>query len=251
MSSDADHPATPVGTDEAGRTAAWHAMPAESVLDRLQTSSAGLSDEDAALRLERHGPNALPSGGGNEALEILLRQIRDPLIYVLLASTALAILVGKVFDGLVIGSVVVLNAIIGFVQEYRASKAIKALSAMAPLDAIVIRNGRERTLPASELVPGDVVLLKSGDKVPADMRLVVERSLMVEEAALTGESMPVEKAATPVAEDAVIGDRRSMVYSGTAVTYGTAKAAVVAPAPARNSAASRSCSARRASSRRR
>ena len=102
-------------------------MPAESVLDRLQTSSAGLSDEDAALRLERHGPNALPSGGGNEALEILLRQIRDPLIYVLLASTALAILAGKVFDGLVIGSVVVLNAIIGFVQEYRASKAIKAL----------------------------------------------------------------------------------------------------------------------------
>jgi Ca2+-transporting ATPase len=203
-------------------------MPAQSVLDRLQTSSAGLTNEDAARRLERHGPNALPSGGGNEAFKILLRQIRDPLIYVLLASTALAILVGKVFDGLVIGSVVVLNAIIGFVQEYRASKAITALSAMAPLDAIVIREGRERTLPAAELVPGDVVLLKSGDKVPADMRLVEERSLMVEEAALTGESMSAEKAAAPVAEDAAIGDRRSMVYSGTAVTYGTAKATVVA-----------------------
>jgi Ca2+-transporting ATPase len=228
MSSAADRPATVARTDEAGTTVAWHALPAESVLERLQTSSAGLTDEEAARRLERHGPNALPSGGGHEALAILLRQIRDPLIYVLLASTALAILAGKVFDGLVIGSVVVLNATIGFVQEYRANKAIKALSAMAPLGAIVIREGRERPVAAAELVPGDVVLLKSGDKVPADMRLVEERSLMVEEAALTGESMPVEKAAAPVAEDAVIGDRRSMVYSGTAVTYGTAKAVVVA-----------------------
>ena len=147
MSSAADRPATAVGTDETGTIAAWHAMPAESVLDRLQASSAGLTDEEAARRLERHGPNTLPSAGGNEALEILLRQIRDPLIYVLLASTALAILAGKVFDGLVIGSVVVLNAIIGFVQEYRASKAIKALSAMAPLDAIVIRKGASARCP--------------------------------------------------------------------------------------------------------
>jgi magnesium-transporting ATPase (P-type) len=203
--STADRTATVGRTDETRTAAAWHAMPAQSVLKQLQTSDAGLTDEDAARRLERHGPNALPSGGGNEALAILLRQIQDPLIYVLLASTALAILAGKLFDGLVIGSVVVLNAIIGFVQEYRASKAIKALSAMAPLDAIVIRNGRERTVPAFELVPGEVVLLKSGDKVPADLRLIEERSLMVEEAALTGESMPVEKAAAPVAEDAVIG----------------------------------------------
>ena len=228
MSSEADRAATAAGMDETGTTVAWHAMPVESVLDRLRVSSAGLTDEDAARRLERHGPNALPSGGGNEALRILLRQIQDPLIYVLLASTALAILAGKLLDGLVIGGVVALNAIIGFVQEYRASKAIKALSAMAPSDAVVIRGGHRRTLRTSELVPGDVVLLQSGDKVPADMRLMEERSLKIEEAALTGESVPVEKAAAPVPEDAAIGDRRSMVYSGTLVTYGTAKAAVVA-----------------------
>jgi magnesium-transporting ATPase (P-type) len=228
MSSAADHPATVAGADETGTTVAWHAMPVESVLDRLRVSNAGLTDEDAARRLERHGPNALPSSGGNEALRILLRQIQDPLIYVLLASTALAILAGKLLDGLVIGGVVALNAIIGFVQEYRASRAIKALSAMAPSDAVVLRGGRRRTLRASGLVPGDIVFLQSGNKVPADMRVMEERSLKIEEAALTGESAPVEKTAAPVPAEAGIGDRRSMVYGGTLVTYGTAKAAVVA-----------------------
>ena len=167
------------------------------------------------------------------------------------ASTALAILTGKVLDGLVIGGVVVLNAVIGFVQEYRASQAIKALSAMAPPDATVIRGGRKRTLPARELVPGDVVALEPGDKVPADMRLLEERGLRVEEAALTGESVPVEKARRAGGRGRRLGDRRSMVYSGTLVTQGTATAVVVATGARPSSAASRRCSAKRPSSRRR
>jgi len=219
-----------VGTGPGAAAAAdiWHARPAREALEQLQSSDAGLTDEEAARRLERYGANALPRGGGNEALKILLRQIRDPLIYVLLASTGLAILTGKVVDGLVIGGVVVLNAIIGFVQEYRASKAIEALTTMVPSEVVAVRGGRKRSLPATELVPGDLVLLQSGDKVPADLRLIEERGLRVEEAALTGESVPVEKAAEPVAEDADIGDRRSMAYSGTLVTHGTATAVVVA-----------------------
>ncbi|MDX1541846.1 MAG: HAD-IC family P-type ATPase, partial [Geminicoccaceae bacterium] len=206
----------------------WHAIPAAEALERQGSSADGLAEEEAVRRLEQHGPNALPSGGGNEALRILVRQIQDPLIYVLLASTALAILTGKVLDGLVIGGVVVLNAIIGFVQEYRASQAIKALSEMAPADATVIRGGQKRRLPAQDLVPGDIVRLESGDKVPADMRLLEARGLRVEEAALTGESVPAEKSVAPVEPDVVIGDRHSMVYSGTLVTQGRASALVVA-----------------------
>jgi magnesium-transporting ATPase (P-type) len=207
---------------------AWHAMPARQALDRLQSSDAGLTDEEAACRLERYGANALPGAGGNEVLKILLRQIRDPLIYILLGSTVLAILTGKVVDGLVIGGVVILNAIIGFAQEYRASKAIEALITMVPPEVVAVRGGRKQSLLATELVPGDLVFLESGDKVPADLRLIEARGLRVEEAALTGESVPVEKAVAPVAERTDIGDRRSMSYRGTLVTHGTAKAVVVA-----------------------
>ncbi len=211
-----------------GVDGAWHALSPGQALGRLDTSEAGLSDDEAARRLERYGPNALPREAGHEALKILVRQIKDPLIYVLLGSTVLAILTGKVVDGLVIGGVVVLNALIGFVQEFRASQAIKALTTMVPSEAVTLRGGRKRSLPTTGLVPGDVVLLQSGDQVPADLRLLEARSLKVEEAALTGESVPAEKATEPVVPDAAVGDRRSMAYSGTLVTYGTATGVVVA-----------------------
>jgi Ca2+-transporting ATPase len=216
------------GTAADASESGWHALPVAEAIVRLGTSETGLAPDEAHRRLAQHGPNVLPESGGNEAWRILLSQIRDPLIYVLLASTALAMLTGKVLDGLVIGGVVVINALIGFFQEFRASKAIKELTGMVPSQATVVRDGRKEMLATADLVPGDVVLLASGDKVPADMRLIQTRSLMVEEAALTGESVPVEKATAAVAADAVIGDRRSMVYSGTLVTYGTAVAAVVA-----------------------
>lgn len=205
----------------------WHAMPAGEAYHRLESSEEGLSGEQAAHRLEQYGPNVLPTGGGNEALKILIRQFHDPLIYVLLASTGLAMLTGKVFDGTVILGVIVLNAIIGFVQEYRASKAIEALSTMVPAQTTVLRDGQRRTLPSSQLVPGDVVLLQSGDKVPADIRLVEVRNLKIEEAALTGESVPVQKSSDKASEEAGIGDRRSMAFSGTLVAYGTGTGLVV------------------------
>lgn len=205
----------------------WHATPVDQAYDRLETVETGLTSDEASRRLDRYGPNVLPTGSGNEALQILIRQFHDPLIYVLLASTGLAMLTGKLFDGLVILGVIVLNAVIGFLQEYRASKAIKALSTMVPPQTTVLRDGHRRTLPSSELVPGDVVLLQSGDKVPADMRLVQVRNLKVEEAALTGESVPVEKSVATSAEQAGIGDRRSMAFSGTLVAYGTGTGLVV------------------------
>ena len=209
-------------------TLAWHAAPVEAAYERLETTEQGLTGEEATRRLDEYGPNLLAASGDGEALKILIRQIHNPLIYVLLASTALAMATGKTFDGLVILGVIVLNALIGFAQEFRASKAIKALSKMVPAQATVLRDGHMQMVSSSELVPGDVVLLQAGDKVPADLRLVSVRTLKLEEAALTGESVPVEKNADLSEEHAGIGDRRSMAYSGTLVAYGTGKGVVVA-----------------------
>jgi len=208
--------------------AAWHALAPEAVLERLQSTPEGLSEEEGRQRLARHGPNVLERHSQNGPLRVLFRQINNPLIWVLLGSGVLAIALGKITDGLVVLAVVVLNTVIGFVQEFRAGRAIEALSRMVPELATVLRGGRKVTLPAPELVPGDVVLLASGDKVPADLRLIAVRNLQVEEAALTGESVPVMKQLRPVAEDAGLGDRSNLAFGGTLVTTGTGTAVVVA-----------------------
>ena len=219
-------PRTPATPPE--RTHAWHALPSRDVHDRLEVPETGLSTDEAHVRLLQHGRNEIPRTERREALRIAIRQVNDPLIFVLLASTVLAMLTGKFFDGLVICGVVVLNAIIGFAQEFRAGKAIKALSRMVPHRATVKRDGKRLLIPSAELVPGDVVLLQSGDKVPADLRLTTVRSLRIEEAALTGESVPVEKSPEPTDEAAGIGDRYCMAFSGTLVTWGTGTGVVVA-----------------------
>ena len=210
--------------------AAWHAAPPEEVLGSLDSDRGGLEEAEARERLERHGPNVLQRARGDGPLRILVRQVRDPLIYILIAAAALAVATGKVVDGAVIFGVVIINTLIGFVQEYRAGKAIEALIDMVPETATVLRDGERKGLPASDLVPGDVVELQSGDKVPADMRVLQLRNLRVEEAALTGESVPVEKEAGMLPGDTPLADRKNMVYGGTLVTYGTASAAVVATA---------------------
>ncbi|HET6498313.1 MAG TPA: HAD-IC family P-type ATPase, partial [Coriobacteriia bacterium] len=211
----------------------WHALSAEDAMDALQTSPNGLASAEAEARLAVHGPNVISRGKGDSVLDLIWRQINNPLIWVLIASAVVAMLADPVDgmkNGLVILGVVVLNTLIGFGQEYKASKAIEALTRMVPENVAVMRDGRKVTLAASEIVPGDVVLLASGDRVPADLRLINLRNLRIEEAALTGESVPSAKDLAPVEEVAGIGDRDSMAFAGTLVTYGTGTAVVVATA---------------------
>lgn len=218
------------GTAGASDQQPWHVLSADDVLAHTGTRPEGLTHADAAERLKTHGPNVIPRGKGDTALDLIWRQINNPLIWVLLVSAVVVMAVdpiGGVKNGLVILAVVVLNTIIGFVQEFKAGKAIEALSLMVPENVSALREGRKLTLPAADLVPGDVVLLASGDKVPADMRLIQMRSLQIEEAALTGESVPTEKQLAPVASESGIGDRSCMVFGGTLVTYGTGTAVVV------------------------
>jgi len=208
--------------------AAWHALDVAVAFAELDSSPSGLAASEAQERLRRHGPNVLERVAGDGAWRILWRQIDNPLILVLLASGAIAIALGKVTDGLVVLAVVVINGLIGFVQEYRANRAIESLRDMVPEYATALRDGARHRVPVAELVPGDVVVLASGDKVPADLRLVAVKSLRVEEAALTGESVPVEKSVAPVAPATTIGDRTPMAFGGTLVSYGTATGVVVA-----------------------
>ena len=217
---------TPTPSTTGPATPAWHTLPAEETLPLLESSESGLTSDEARRRLDQYGPNQIRRKGKDSVLTLLWRQINNPLIWVLLGSGTLAVGLGKMTDGLVVLSVVVINAIIGFIQEYKAGQAIEALSDMVPQNATVTRDGRMLTVPAAELVPGDLVQVAAGDSVPADMRLLAVKNLQVEEAALTGESVPVEKKLAPVDGSAILGDRTCMVYSGTLVTSGTATAAV-------------------------
>lgn len=208
----------------------WHARPALDAIQGMGSTEQGLSTQEAAERLISQGPNVLPRGKSDGPLVLIWRQINSPLIWVLIASGVVAMLVDPVDgikNGLVILGVVILNTLIGVIQEFKAGKAIEALSKMVPENVTTLRDGKKVTINASELVPGDVVLLASGDKVPADLRLLSVHSLHVEEASLTGESVPTEKALDPVDEKAGLGDRKNMAFGGTLVTYGTATAIVV------------------------
>ncbi len=205
----------------------WHAVESSEVLDLIESSENGLSVAGAKKRLSEFGKNLIQRDKGDGILKLLWGQINNPLIWVLIGSGTLAVLLGKITDGLVVLSVVVINTIIGFIQEYKAGKAIEALADMVPENATVLRDGQYTTIPVAEIVPGDLVQLAAGDRVPADMRLINQKNLSVEEAALTGESLPSQKSIDPVAKDAVIGDRKCMVYSGTLVTSGSATAVVV------------------------
>jgi Ca2+-transporting ATPase len=211
-----------------GTGPAWHALAAERALELLAShEERGLATSEARARLSRHGPNVIERKGGPGVLTLMARQVKNPIVYLLLGSAALAILLGKVLDGMVVLGALVVNAVIGFLQEFRAGKAIEALSRMVPQEAQVVRDGRMQSVSTSELVPGDILLLASGDRVPADVRLLASKNLQVEEAALTGESLPAAKSVAPVDEHASVGDRRGMAFGGTLVTSGTGRAVVV------------------------
>ena len=205
----------------------WHCQEIGDTLSLFQSSSDGLSLEQAKHRLLQFGPNVLPRAEQDGPLRLIWNQINNPLIFVLLASAGLAIAMGKILDGIVVLGVVVLNAIIGFIQEYKAGKAIDALSQLVPENTSVRRSGFILSLPAAELVPGDVVLIASGDKIPADLRLMSSHSLRIDESALTGESVPVSKKPAPLPQATAVADRVNMAYSGTLATYGTAEGVVI------------------------
>lgn len=205
----------------------WHSIDYKEVLNSFESSIDGLKSEEVKKRLLKYGPNQLIRKNKDGVLKLLWRQINNPLIWVLIGSSTIATALGKITDGMVVLAVVVVNSIIGFLQEFKAGKAIEALSSMVPENAIVIRDGNIVTIPVSEIVPGDIVKVEAGDRIPADMRLIQQKNLQVEEAALTGESVPSQKNTDAVNSDAVIGDRKSMVFSGTLVVSGTATAIVV------------------------
>jgi magnesium-transporting ATPase (P-type) len=206
----------------------WHADPLAEVYAALGTSPKGLASAEAASRLRAHGPNQLPAAPGRHPVLRFLAQFNNPLIYFLLAAALAAGLIGHHVDAAVIVAVVLINAIVGFVQEGKAEKALNAIRNMIAPVASVRRDGRRTSIPVAELVPGDVVLLEAGDRVPADLRLTRARGLLIDEAILTGESVASEKQEDPVAPDAALGDRLCMAFSGTMVAAGQGTGVVVA-----------------------
>ena len=207
----------------------WHAESCQSVFDKLDASDAGLSDAEAAERLNHYGRNALRVKAPKHALQMLKEQLIDPMVLILIGAAALSAVLQEWTEAVVIFTIVVVNAIIGVVQEKKAQSSLEALRQMSAPKARVLRQGEESIVDASELVPGDVVFLSDGDKVPADLRLLDTANLKTLEASLTGESLPSEKDADAVLEaDTPLGDRLNMAYASSIVTYGRGTGVVVA-----------------------
>lgn len=207
----------------------WHTFSAAEVLDYWQTGPTGLTGAEAARRLLEYGPNELREIQRVSTWNLLLEQFKNILVLILLVAVVLSAFLGHGVEAIAIAVIVLFAVGLGFVQEYRAERAIEALRHMAAPTATVLRDGEEFEVPARDLTPGDMILLHAGDKAPADGRLIEAINLKIEEAALTGESVPVDKHTTPLADaELTLGDRKNMVYAGTAVTYGRGRAVVVA-----------------------
>jgi magnesium-transporting ATPase (P-type) len=209
--------------------AAWHALSADEVVKRLATDREnGLDAAEAATRLRKYGPNRLPEGKKRGPFIRFLAQFNNILVYVLLGAGFTKLMLSLWVDAGIIFGVVVLNALLGFIQEGKAEKALDSIRNMLSAEARVVRGGETRMIPADQLVPGDVVILESGDKVPADLRLIDAKNLRTEEAALTGESVPADKGTDVVPNNATVGDRENIAFSGTMVVSGRASGVVVA-----------------------
>lgn len=207
----------------------WHAQRVDEILAALQTTATGLSDVEAARRLARYGPNRLPPPPRTPALRILLHQFRSVVVLLLIAATSVSLLLGDSIEAAAIAAVLVINAAIGFVTEFRARRAMEAILQLDVPQATVLRDGALRVIDAHALVPGDVIELKAGHQVPADARLLESTDLRVNEAALTGESLPTSNhAGDTLPEDTPLAERRNMVYSGTTVVSGVGRAVVTA-----------------------
>ncbi|MCE9587795.1 MAG: HAD-IC family P-type ATPase [Verrucomicrobia bacterium] len=216
-------------TQQVNETVAWHALATDDVVKQLATRiDKGLDSAEASIRLQKHGPNLLPLSKKQSSFMRFLLQFNNVLVYVLIGAGLLKLALGLWLDASIILAVVFLNALLGFIQEGKAAEALESIGKMLSVDARAVRDGETRMIAADTLVPGDVVLLESGDKVPADLRLVDVKNLRTEEAALTGESVPADKSTQAVESNATVGDRESMVFSGTMVVSGRATGVVVA-----------------------
>jgi Ca2+-transporting ATPase len=212
--------------------ALWHTLPVSEVAARLEGDvTGGLTQEEAARRLAEHGPNTLAKARQRSTIAILVDQFRSLIVALLAAATGIAFALGDHIEAIAILVVMALNAAIGFFTEWRAGQALSALQKQAVPVAVVLRDGIQREIPAADLVPGDLVVLTVGARVPADGRVVESAQLQVEEAALTGESSAVTKVTEPIADgEAVLGDRLNMAFLGTTVTEGRAGLLVTATA---------------------
>jgi magnesium-transporting ATPase (P-type) len=205
-----------------------HAISTEAVLDALDSRAEGISTSEAETRLQEFGPNRLPAARGKHPILRFLGHFNDTLIYVLLVAAAGTAWLGHWIDTWIILAVVLVNGLVGYLQEGKAEKAIEAVRGMLSVSSRLLRDGEKRTTPAEDIVPGDVVLLAPGDRVPADLRILEARELRIDEASLTGESEAVEKSVEPTEADVALGDRTSMAYSSTIVASGTATGVAVA-----------------------
>ena len=215
----------------------WYTNSVEETLKDLQTSENGLTEGEVESRRKTYGYNELVEKKRITPLQILLNQFKDVFVLMLLAAIVLSVIVGwyksggggafdEYVDAITIGAIVVLNAVVGFVQEYRSEKAIEAMKKLQAPRAHVLRDGKLTVIPAREVVPGDILALEAGDHVPADAALMDATDLITEEAALTGESSPVSKKRGPLPENTPVADRKNMIFMGTHVTYGRARAIV-------------------------
>lgn len=205
----------------------WHRKDTGKILSELKTSEKGMSDSDAGRRLVKFGPNTFEEKKGFSKLNLFLSQFKSFLVVILIAATVISILIGHIVDAMVILIIIILNSIFGFMQEYKAEKAIQALKKLASPVAKVLRGGAVKEIPARNLVPGDIIILSEGDKVPADARVIESISLKIDESSLTGESVPVSKTTNAIMMDVPISEKRNMAWLGTVVTYGRGKAIIV------------------------
>lgn len=206
----------------------WHAVSKEDVFREVSSSLEGLSEEEAKERLLKYGLNEIKKEKTTSPLKIFAEQFNNVLIILLLAATVLSLLVGEILDALVIFVIVVASAGLGFVQEYRSEKAIQFLQKLAAPAATVIRGGKEKAVSSKDVVPGDIVVLRAGDRVPADLRLLEVFNLKIDEMSLTGESLPVDKETKVIQENTIISDRVNMAFNGTIVTYGRSVGVAIA-----------------------
>ena len=206
----------------------WHRKDSNIILNDLKTTAKGISQSEARKRLVKFGYNELKQEKGISRLEIFLSQFKSFLVIILIAATIFSALIGEIVDAIAILIIVILNGIFGYVQEYKAEKTIEALKRMTRPEAVVMRDGKHMVIPSRELVPGDVVLLEQGSRVTADLRIIEAIDIKIDEAAITGESVPVNKHIHTLKGDVQLADMKNMAWAGTMVTYGRGKGIVVA-----------------------